>query len=70
MKTTRDDVVSYIVSHTDDTELMDFINSFVFPYTSKYFANMIGNKKKTNKKIPNLWKEIIREEEFLKSINQ
>lgn len=41
---TRDDVVRFILYHSDDTEMIDKINKISYPFTSRYNNSVIKNK--------------------------
>jgi hypothetical protein len=47
-KITREDIILYVTQNTDDIALMDFLNSFTFPYTAKFqlFKNSKDNREK------------------------
>lgn len=47
----KQQVLSWIVAHADDTELMDKLNKLTFPFTSKYKRatdGYLNNKKNAN----------------------
>lgn len=44
---TEKEVFMFLFNNSEDTEMMDKINKFVFPYTSAY-QERFGNKKDTN----------------------
>ena len=48
---TRDDVIKFILYHSDDTEMMDKINKISYPFTSRfdYVESKKGSKSATIK---------------------
>ena len=46
---TRDDIIKFILYHSDDTDMMDKINKISYPFTSRYieWANQQKRIRKT-----------------------